>query len=108
MLLDHPHRRRGHHHRSLGLLGGLTRLADWVVFGDPRLREDPRLLGIVWSSDQLDWVLTLPVLAIWRVRPPSYPRFPFRRSVCQLGLYFRDEQLTSKQTTASSNGRTST
>jgi hypothetical protein len=45
MLLDHLHLRR-HHHRFLGLLGGLTRLADWVVFGDPRLRGDQRLLGI--------------------------------------------------------------
>jgi hypothetical protein len=43
MLPDHHLRHRRHHHRSPGLLGGLTRLADWVVFGDPRLREDPRL-----------------------------------------------------------------
>jgi hypothetical protein len=46
MLPDH-HLRHRRHHRFLGLLGGLTRLADLVVFGDPRLREVPRLLGIV-------------------------------------------------------------
>ena len=46
MLPDH-HLRHRRHHRFLGLLGGLTRLADWAVFGDPRLREDQRLLGSV-------------------------------------------------------------
>jgi len=52
MLPAHRHLRR-RHHRFQGPLGGLTRLADWVVFGDPRLREDPRLLGIVWWSDMV-------------------------------------------------------